>query len=297
MPIRINLLAEQQATEEARRKDPVKRGIILGSSVAVVFLVWALMVHLQLKAKTLEYNNLQESFARVEEKAKGVRLTIAQTGQLETKVASLERYSTNRVLWASMLDAMQQSSIEQIRFKEIGTRQSYFVIPTNTFFTTNIAVPWIPPTPGWKFWAGPSKAPSPLTLASNEFKTFTNAPPFSTNKLAYKISTSIVGTNMQNNTVAVKCNFTLPFVSIEDIDVTVRGRDYGTPPGTSIDAFLQKLLGLPYFIQWVGTSGENRFFFPERQATPEKDPIEPGTGAFLKFTLQLNYQKRVLTNE
>ena len=37
MPIRINLLAEAQAAEEMRRKDPVKRAVWIGGFV--IFLV------------------------------------------------------------------------------------------------------------------------------------------------------------------------------------------------------------------------------------------------------------------
>jgi len=41
MPIRLNLLAEAQAAEEARRRDPVKRAIWIGALLVSVVLVWS----------------------------------------------------------------------------------------------------------------------------------------------------------------------------------------------------------------------------------------------------------------
>lgn len=41
MPIRLNLLAEAQAMEEMRRRDPVKRAIWVGSLLVAVALAWA----------------------------------------------------------------------------------------------------------------------------------------------------------------------------------------------------------------------------------------------------------------
>jgi hypothetical protein len=296
MPIRINLLAEQQAAEEARRKDPVKRGIFGGVAITAVFLVWTLMAHLQLKAKTAEYVALEAEAKRVDDKAKLVRGTIVLTGDFEKRLAALERYSTNRILWASMLNAMQQSSPDAVRFKQLATHQNYNLIPTNAFVSTNIAVPWTPPTPGWKFWAGTPKPVSYLTLASNELKTLTNGGAFLTNKLPYKISMSIVGTNEQNNTVSVKTSFTLPWVSLEDADVVVSGRDYGIPPGAAIDQFEQKVRVHPYFQDWL-MPGITGISYPLRAPTPTTDPMEPTGSPFVNFQMQLSYKKRPLLNE
>ena len=44
MPIHINLLAEAQAAEELRRRDPVKRAIFIGISLVIVALMWSGMV-------------------------------------------------------------------------------------------------------------------------------------------------------------------------------------------------------------------------------------------------------------
>ena len=46
MPIHINLLAEAQAAEELRRRDPVKRALFIGVSLVVVSLVWSGIVEI-----------------------------------------------------------------------------------------------------------------------------------------------------------------------------------------------------------------------------------------------------------
>ena len=47
MPIRINLRAEAQAAVELRRKDPVKRAIVLGAACVAVMVVVSLAIQSQ----------------------------------------------------------------------------------------------------------------------------------------------------------------------------------------------------------------------------------------------------------
>lgn len=57
MPIRINLLAEAQAAEEMRRKDPVKRSIWIGGFI--VFLTLLAALTLQLKISRVRSSTLR----------------------------------------------------------------------------------------------------------------------------------------------------------------------------------------------------------------------------------------------
>jgi hypothetical protein len=224
---------------------------------------------------------------------------VTQTGVFDQRLAALDRYSTNRVLWASMLDAMQQASPDQVKFKVLATHQNYSLVPTNAFVTTNISVDWEPPTPGWKVWAGPAKTVNYLALATNKLSSITNGGAFLTNKIPYKVSMAIAATNLQNNTVTVKATFTLPWVSLEDADVVITGREYGNPPtGAGIDQFVQKVTALPYFQDWL-TPGVNAFNYINRDppTNPKADPMEPAGGPFLNFQVQFNYKKRPLLNE
>ena len=61
MPIRINLLAEAQAAAELRRKNPVKRGIWIGSFLVCVVLLWIAKLQLDISFEKHSYNKLKRS--------------------------------------------------------------------------------------------------------------------------------------------------------------------------------------------------------------------------------------------
>src|SRR5687767_8177834 len=125
MPIRINLLAEAQAAEDARRRDPIKRAAVLGGALVILTFAWTLMTFMQVKARRAEFINADSAFKSVDEKAKGVRNIQAEAGDLERRLISLDRYSTNRILWATMLDSLQRATAPQIRLKSITSNQRY----------------------------------------------------------------------------------------------------------------------------------------------------------------------------
>ena len=296
MPIRINLLAEQQAAEEARRKDPVKRAIWIGSALVFLTLVWTILLYMEVKAKRSGLANLTESFKQVDESARVVRNTQSEVGDVERRITSLERYSTNRVLWATALDAFQKVTMEQIKFRSLETRQRYLTNAATNFFTTNLSVPFTPPPSKWKFWASSTKDTSPQVLASNLFRSFTNAPPFSANRLPYTVKMTVTATNRTQNTLTVKCDFGLPDVAIEDIDITIQAGDYGNPAGSSIDQFTRRLLALPFFAERLSKT-DNKMRFLERPLNPEADTLDPKSPMFLPFSMRLKYEDRALINE
>jgi hypothetical protein len=296
MPIRINLLAEQQAAEEARRKDPVKRALIIGGALVVLILVWTLSTFMQVKARRAELANLDTAFKQLDERARGVRTVQSEVGDFERRIASLDRYSTNRILWASMLDALQKPNFSQIRMKSIVANEKYITNAATVFFSTNFNLPFATKAPAWKFWASGAAATSPTDQAAKLFKSFTNAPPFSTNKLAYSVKTSIVSTNLAGGEVQVKCDFTLPAVDIEDIELLLSAGDYGNPPGAAIDEYARSVVNLPYFTERLA-SGDERLRFVDRPPNAEPDLALPNNPMYKRFTMRLQYAHRVLTNE
>jgi hypothetical protein len=296
MPIRINLLAEQQAAEEARRRDPVKRSLVIGGALVVFTLLWTLMTYMQVKARRAEFANEDSKFKRIEEDSKAVKTVQAEVGDIERRLVSLERYSTNRVLWANVLDALQRATFDQIRLKSISANQRYLTNPPTVFFSTNLHVAGTVTPPAWKFWASSSGAISPVDLATKSFRSFTNQFPFSTNKLPYTIKTALVSTNLVSNEVEVKCDFQLVANDIEDIEVFLAGGDYGNPPGGTIDEFARTLANLPYFKDRLA-EGDEKLRFVERPPNAEPDALLPNSPMFKRFTVRLKYKDRVLTNE
>ena len=62
MPIRINLLAEEQAAEEMRRRDPIKRALFAGAALAVLMLGWIGLTQMNVMAARRE---LADNVARL----------------------------------------------------------------------------------------------------------------------------------------------------------------------------------------------------------------------------------------
>jgi hypothetical protein len=296
MPIRINLLAEQQAAEEARRKDPVKRAIWIGSVLVFATIVWAMMEHLELTQRRSELTNLEAQFKKADDSARRVRDTLAEAGDLEDRIRALEKYSTNRILWASTLDGFQKASMEQIRFKAIETNQRYLTNGVNVFFTTNLVVGFGEAPPAWKFWASAASGQPVMLTASNMFKSFTNGPPFSTNTIPYTTKMALMSTNLQKGTVVIKADFSLPAISIEDIDILVVAGDYGNPPGAAIDPFVKTVKAVPYFAEHMA-KGDLGLRFVDLPTNPEVDMSDPAQAVYKRFSIRLKYEDRVLTNE
>jgi hypothetical protein len=125
MPIRLNLLAEAQAAEELRRRDPVKRAIWLGALFIAIMLVWS--SSLQLKAM-LASRELTRDEALMNSHTNEYRVVLdhqRRVGELNDKLLALRQLTTNRFLNGSLLNALQQSSAEDVQLIRLRVDQGY----------------------------------------------------------------------------------------------------------------------------------------------------------------------------
>jgi hypothetical protein len=125
MAIRINLLAEEQAAEEMRRKNPVKLGIWFGGFFVAVFLIWILELQLEIGVSKSTYNAIEQSWKDNTKRYASVTNNMARMAQIDHRLASLERLSTNRFFWAPVLNALQQTMIDGIQFIRVTGVQKY----------------------------------------------------------------------------------------------------------------------------------------------------------------------------
>lgn len=125
MPIRINLLAEAQALEDLRRRDPVKRTI--WASVFLVCVMFAWWSSLWAKGLWVrgELNHLQSQlaartndFQQVLENERKLKETIA-------KLNALQEMATNRFLYGTLLNAMQHTTVDDVQLLRLRTDQTY----------------------------------------------------------------------------------------------------------------------------------------------------------------------------
>jgi hypothetical protein len=127
MPIRINLLAEAQALEEQRRRDPVKRVILIGVVLIASILAWSssLMfktmivrselgrLETELNSRTNEYHQVIENKRRLSEDTQ--------------KLAAIQQLITNRFLVGNFLNAFQQKTVDHVQLVHIKLDLNYKV--------------------------------------------------------------------------------------------------------------------------------------------------------------------------
>ena len=151
MPIRINLLSEQQAAERSAPPRPRKRAVWVGSGLAVLMVLWSISLQLRIVSARAELTRYETKLQAVEENSKDARAQWAATMQLESRLAAnLQRYSTNRFFCADVLEALQQVVLDDIRVIQIQTAHT-FSTNAEVTFRTNLVVP-LPPQGGWALW-------------------------------------------------------------------------------------------------------------------------------------------------
>lgn len=127
MPIRINLLAESQAAEELRRKDPVKRAIYVAVVLAVGMGVWAASLQWKVLKVRGALTSLQTQWSTL---GKDYQLAVESQRQVietEQKLTALKQLTSERFLWGTALNAFQHTlnEVEDVHLVRLKTEQSY----------------------------------------------------------------------------------------------------------------------------------------------------------------------------
>lgn len=125
MPIRINLLAEAQALEEMRRKDPVKRAVWIGGLMVFSVLVWSATLQFKIMAARSEAGSTDAKWKAIEKQVTEVNDHRNRTRDLESKLSALNQFTTNRVLWARTLDALQHTPVDGVQLVRFRSEQSF----------------------------------------------------------------------------------------------------------------------------------------------------------------------------
>ena len=125
MPIRINLLAEAQALEEMRRRDPVKRTVRVAVLLGVLIFVWAGYLQTRIMKVKIEVSHLQ---AHLQTRTNDYRQVIANKRKWEDaneKLGKLLQLTTNRFFNGTLLDALQHVTVENVQLTRIKISHEY----------------------------------------------------------------------------------------------------------------------------------------------------------------------------
>jgi hypothetical protein len=129
MPIRLNLLAEAQALDDQRRRDPAKRAIWGGAFVVALALVWSSSLQLRVMMVKAEMSRVEgQMHARSNEYSQVVQ-SLQKLSDARHKLASLQQLTTNRFLQGTALNALQQAALAEVELRRFKTDQTYVLIP------------------------------------------------------------------------------------------------------------------------------------------------------------------------
>ena len=145
MPIRINLLAEAQAAEDLRRRDPAKRALLLGALLVVLMLVWSSFLELRAMLADSALNTLQ---AQVQTRTNEFQRVIAnqnKINQAQSQFVALQRLTDCRFLNGNLLDALQHTTVPGVALTLLRVEQNYFKVAATPPKTNGTRV--LPGTP------------------------------------------------------------------------------------------------------------------------------------------------------
>jgi len=148
MPIRLNLLAEAQAAEEERRRDPVKRALWLAALIIALMLAWS--SYLQLRA-TLANGDVTKVEAQIGARTHEFQQILDQqkkTIEINEKLRVLRLLAANRFLNGNLLNALQQTTADDVQLLRLKVDQLYTVVEGTKTRTNedNVVIKGRPPT-------------------------------------------------------------------------------------------------------------------------------------------------------
>jgi len=127
MPIRLNLLAEMQAIEETRRRDPVKRAVLVGVVLVAAILVWSsTFVVKQMSARS----DLSTTDGGINSQTNAYTQVVNNEKRLaddQSKLHALQILATNRFLNGNLLDVLDKNTVENVQVTRLKVTQIYIV--------------------------------------------------------------------------------------------------------------------------------------------------------------------------
>jgi hypothetical protein len=125
MPIRINLLAEAQALEELRRRDPVKRATWVGVFLVFLMLLWSSSIQVKTMVARSELKRWETEIAARSNTFQAVLQSKARLDDQTDKLRKLRQLSANRFLSGSALNALEQTTIDDVELVRFHVNQQY----------------------------------------------------------------------------------------------------------------------------------------------------------------------------
>lgn len=125
MPIHINLLAEAQAAEDLRRRDPVKRTVFFGATFVVLALFWSAMIEINAVLANQRLTGVQTAINTRTNEYDRVLANQKKADAAKAKLAALQKLQGSRFLQGNLLNALQQTVVNGVQLTRLRVDQSY----------------------------------------------------------------------------------------------------------------------------------------------------------------------------
>ena len=147
MSIRLNLLAEAQATEELRRRDPVKRALWLAGLFIAMMPAWSSVLQLRTTLASSEVTGIESKLSARTTEFRQVLDNQRKTTEINNKLRVLRQLAASRFLNGNLLNALQQTTVEDAQLIRVQVDQLYTRIEATKTRTNdqNVVIPGTPP--------------------------------------------------------------------------------------------------------------------------------------------------------
>jgi hypothetical protein len=125
MPIRLNLLAEAQAAEEQRRRDPVKRAIWIAALLIALMLGWASSLQLKALIGNQRLDSIAAKMNACTNEYKKVVDGQKKIADINRRLISLHSLATNRFLNGNLMNVLQETVMDDIQLSLVRVEQNY----------------------------------------------------------------------------------------------------------------------------------------------------------------------------
>jgi len=127
MPIRLNLLAEAQAQEELRRRDPVKRAVWAAVLLVALMLAWSSFLQLRAALASSELARVEGQVSSQTNAYRAVLDSQHKTEEMTQKVSALRQLASERLLYGSFLNAFQRTTVDDVQLLHLRADQNYAI--------------------------------------------------------------------------------------------------------------------------------------------------------------------------
>ncbi len=124
MPIRINLLAEAQAAEDIRRRDPAKRALWAAGIVVAGIAMWICLLQAQIIVVNSTLSREVGTLNSLTNQYTSVVANETKLREVNVKLSALNHFANARYLEANPLDALLRASVDGIQLIRLRTDQT-----------------------------------------------------------------------------------------------------------------------------------------------------------------------------